>query len=113
MFAIPRDLIPINKNLWSFTFVTLTGASAIGVFIVFFLLVDHYKVWPNGEPLQYPGMNSILLYIGHSLTGGMFPFAFLSNSNSHVWLLAQNLWGVLLWLIISHVLYTKKIFFTL
>lgn len=105
--------IPINKNLWSFTFATITGAVAIFVFSLFYLLIDHFKVWPNGQPLHYPGMNSILLYIGHDFTGSMLPFAYVSKTNSHAWFLTQNITGVLLWLLISVYLAKKKYFLTL
>lgn len=92
---------------------TVTGASAMIVFSVFYLLIDHLRVWPKGQPFHYPGTNSILLYIGHGFTGEMLPFAYLSRSTSHAWLLTQNLTGVLLWVLISAHLYRKKIFFAL
>lgn len=109
----PTNWIPINKNLWSFTFVTATGSVAIAIFTGFYLLIDHFKVWPNGQPFHYPGMNSILLYIGHDFTGGMLPFTFIGDTQSHIWPLTQNIIGVTLWLLISIYLAKKNFFFTL
>jgi len=106
-------LIPINKNLWSFTFICATGSASIIVFTLFYLLIDHFKVWPNGHPFHYPGMNSILLYIGHDFTGGMMPFTFTYVNSSHAWPLTQNITGVILWLLISVYLAKNNYFLTL
>ena len=38
-----------------------------------YLLIDVYKFW-SGSPLYFPGMNSILLYIGHEMVDGMIPW---------------------------------------
>lgn len=105
--------VPINKNLWSFTFVCATGTASIIIFAIFYLLIDLLKIWPLGKPFHYPGMNSILLYIGHDFTGGMLPFAFVADCDSHVWPLTQNIIGVLLWLLISVYLAKKNFFLTL
>ena len=47
-------MIPLNKNLWSLSFVLVMGGSA------FFLLAGLYFVidvilWWNGAPFKYPG----------------------------------------------------------
>ena len=106
--------VPINKNLWSFTFITLTGSAAILMLMILYYLIDIIKIWPDGQPFHYPGMNSILLYIGHQLTGEMFPFKMnLGQNSSHIQPLISNLIGVSLWLIISIVLAQKQIFVTL
>jgi heparan-alpha-glucosaminide N-acetyltransferase len=88
--------MPINKNLWSISFVCVTGGGGLILLTLTYLMVDVYKVWSGmfppilllltrypsplmtnhyaGFPFRQMGMNSILLYVGHSLLGGYFPF---------------------------------------
>lgn len=57
------------------------------------------------------GMNSILVYVGHSLLGFYFPFSWeIRFQESHWELLLQNLWGTALWVLVSYLLYRKKLF---
>lgn len=111
LFAAP-GWVPINKNLWSFSFITLTGGSACLAISLLYYLVDVVGLWPDGQPFQYPGMNSILLYIGHSLTGDMIPWSFNCEDTSHACPLARSLVGTTLWFIISIVLAHKGFFLT-
>jgi len=69
-------------------------------------------VWPNGQPFHYPGMNAILLYVGHELTGSMIPWSFHTDQSSHVGPLVTNLLGATLWFAISVVLARKRVFLT-
>ena len=62
---------------------------------------------------QFPGMNSILLYCGHQIGWMITPFHWaLDRMDTHAVRLPEAMWGVALWLIISFVLYRKKIFIT-
>lgn len=57
------------------------------------------------------GMNSILVYIGHEVFENYFPFKWkMQDSQSHAEHLTQNLTATTLWVIISYLLYRKKIF---
>ncbi|XP_074601482.1 heparan-alpha-glucosaminide N-acetyltransferase [Brevipalpus obovatus] len=107
------SIIPICKNLWSFTFITSTGALGLIIFASFHWFIDIWGIWKQGKPLIYPGMNSIVLYVGHMVTAGYFPFYFGVDNTSHYQLLFRDLVGVNLWLIISFLMAKRKIFITL
>jgi hypothetical protein len=55
-------LIPINKNLWSPTFVLCMSSIAFLALALFYVTVDLLRVW-SGSPFVYPGMNSITVYV--------------------------------------------------
>lgn len=111
LFSIFVLQIPINKNLWSFSFVMLTGTIAMLVFVAFYYLIDWQKCWLIGWPFHYAGQNSILLYVGHEVVHDMLPFAFVTYNNPvHVWHLLSNLVGVTVWLVISSWLAKNNIF---
>jgi len=46
-------------------------------------------------------MNSIIVYVGSELLQGYFPFSWKEQSDSHLNMLAANLIGVSIWLLIS------------
>lgn len=113
--------IPVNKNLWSFSFITVTGCMATAIFSLFHLVIDirnYYCNWPEGWPLHYAGQNSILLYMGHEIAHDMLPFSFvvsgtLLSAGGHIGFLLRNLIGTTIWLLISVYLAKKQIFITL
>ncbi|XP_028976425.2 proto-oncogene tyrosine-protein kinase receptor Ret isoform X5 [Esox lucius] len=106
-----EGFIPVNKNLWSLSYITCMG------FFSFILLGGMYfimdvKGWWGGQPFIYPGMNSIFVYFGHSVLGPYFPFSWeMHFMESHWEMLFQNLWATTLWVLISYLLYRKKLFF--
>ena len=53
-FSLNAGPIPINKNLWSLSFILATGAMAFFLLTLLYLVVDVYKFW-GGAPLLYPG----------------------------------------------------------
>ncbi|KAM9847492.1 heparan-alpha-glucosaminide N-acetyltransferase [Aulostomus maculatus] len=102
--------IPVNKNLWSLSYVACMGCFSFLLLGAMYVVSD-IKGWWDGQPFIYPGMNSIFVYVGHSLLGFYFPFSWeLSHQESHWELLLQSLWGTTLWLIIAYLLYRKKFF---
>jgi len=111
-FSQNYGIIPINKNLWSVSFVMATASMAFILLTAMYLLIDVYRFW-SGSPLYFPGMNSILLYMGHEICSGMFPWSWKPLGNSHAELLAMNMWGCSLWIVTSYVLYQKKMFLAL
>jgi heparan-alpha-glucosaminide N-acetyltransferase len=57
------------------------------------------------------GMNSIFVYVGHSLLGSYFPFSWeMRFVDSHWEKLFQSLWATSLWVLIAFLLYRKKFF---
>ncbi|KAI4874299.1 hypothetical protein NFI96_023186 [Prochilodus magdalenae] len=102
--------IPVNKNLWSLSYVTSLSCFAFVVLLVFYYTVDVRRWW-SGAPFFYPGMNSILVYVGHEVFEDYFPFRWkMANSQSHAEHLTQNLLATSIWVLISYILYRKKIF---
>ncbi|XP_028314685.1 heparan-alpha-glucosaminide N-acetyltransferase isoform X2 [Gouania willdenowi] len=105
-----QGFIPINKNLWSLSFVTTLACFAFVLLALIYYIVD-VKKWWSGAPFFYPGMNSILVYVGHEVFENYFPFHWrMKNSQSHAEHLTQNLVATSCWVLISYVLYRKKIF---
>ncbi|XP_075216758.1 heparan-alpha-glucosaminide N-acetyltransferase [Lycorma delicatula] len=105
--------IPINKNLWSISFVMITSGLGYIVLSLLYFSIDHCKCW-NGAPLIYPGMNSVLLFIGHTVTYQMFPWHWsISVMNTHIILMLEAVWGTALWIYIAYWLYTCQFFLKL
>ena len=101
-------LIPINKNLWSLSFVTVMAGTGYILLAVLYYIMDVKKVW-SGTPFVYPGMNSILVYAGSETLGNWFPFSWRA-SQIHLHLLAQNFTGTALWVVIAYYLFTIEFF---
>jgi heparan-alpha-glucosaminide N-acetyltransferase len=66
-------LIPINKNLWSLTFVTTLACFAFFVMIILYLIIDVKKIW-EGYPFRSMGKNSIVVYFASEMLSNAFPF---------------------------------------
>jgi predicted acyltransferase len=106
---------PVNKELWTSSFVLVTvGWSAI-LLAVFFVLVDLL----NGERLAYPfviiGANSIIIYLASSLVNWDFIsrslFGGVINASSTQWQPLVGVFALLaVQLILLHWMYKRKIF---
>ncbi len=105
------SLIPINKNLWSLTFVLTLASLGFIVLTILYLLVD-VRQWFTGAPFLWLGMNSIAIYICHDRFEYLFPVQFQVN-NTHAEQLAVHLYGAFFWSIFAGFLYYKKIFIAL
>lgn len=102
--------IPVNKNLWSTTFVTSLSCMAFFIFPVMYYVID-VKKWWTGVPLYYVGMNSILLYVGHEVFQDFIPFSWGAGATStHGELLAMNMLGTTYWVIIAYYCYKINFF---
>ncbi|KAK2722672.1 hypothetical protein QYM36_003004 [Artemia franciscana] len=55
-------IIPVNKNLWSISYVLVTTCFALIILSVFYLLIDVYNIW-NGAPLVFPGKHVLQHYM--------------------------------------------------
>ncbi|KAJ8360022.1 hypothetical protein SKAU_G00165470 [Synaphobranchus kaupii] len=105
-----QGFIPVNKNLWSLSYVTCMGSSSFLLLALMYILID-IKGWWAGQPFIFPGMNSIFVYVGHSLLGAYFPFSWeMKFTGDHWEALFQSLWGTSLWLCIAYQLYRKSFF---
>ncbi|KAL0964236.1 hypothetical protein UPYG_G00321180 [Umbra pygmaea] len=105
-----EGFIPVNKNLWSLSYITCMGFFSFVLLGVMYVIVD-VKGWWGGQPFIYPGMNSIFVYVGHSLLAFYFPFSWeMRFMESHWEKLFQSLWATSLWVLISFLLYRKKFF---
>ncbi|XP_029179272.2 heparan-alpha-glucosaminide N-acetyltransferase-like [Acropora millepora] len=102
--------IPLNKNLWSVSFIFATGGMAFMLLTFCYLLVDVLGWW-SGAPFVFPGMNSILVYVGSEILSKYFPFSWKVNGHvQHGELLAMNITGTTVWILISYYLYYIKFF---
>lgn len=101
--------IPINKNLWSLSFVLILAGLAFVILTILYLLVDVSKSF-TGEPFLWLGMNSIIIYVGHEACGRAFPVQFQVEQNTHAQLIAMHLYGVIFWTIVAGLMYRQKFF---
>ena len=108
-FQKEGGVVPVNKNLWSLSYVLVTASFAFILFLFFYCVVDWASAW-NGNPFRYAGLNSILLYVGHELTNGVFPFGWHPVGVDHGSHLLMNLWATSLWGMIAYVCHLKKIY---
>lgn len=106
-FSINDGWIPINKNLWSLSFIFVMASIGLFSLSLFLIFIDVLK-WYSGTPFLYMGRNSITVYIGHIIFGNYFPnFNF---GSSHLALLSNSLHWVCVWLIVSTVMNYYKIY---
>jgi predicted acyltransferase len=106
---------PINKNLWSSSFVCFAGGLSVVLFAVFYYITDvqNYTRW--AFPFRIIGLNSITVYlasillnisfIAHALFGGitnLFPAAWNE-------MLTGFFYAFTCWLLL-YFLYRQKIF---
>ncbi|GHU94065.1 DUF5009 domain-containing protein [Bacteroidia bacterium] len=108
-------IFPINKNLWSSSFVCFAGGLSLALFALFYYLVDVKNFTRWTFPFRVIGLNSITIYIAsmlinisfiaHSLFGGIisvFPAAWAT-------LLAGLFYTATCWLLL-YFLYRQKLF---
>ncbi|UJR08688.1 hypothetical protein I4U23_012946 [Adineta vaga] len=101
--------IPINKNLWSLSFILVLAGLAFIILTILYILVDVCN-WFTGEPFLWLGMNSIVVYVGHEVCSKMFPIQFQVEETRHWQLMIMHLYGVLFWTIVAGVMYRRKTF---
>lgn len=104
-------IMPLNKNLWSVSFIMVTACFGYFLLGILYILVDVLQWW-NGTPFLFAGMNPLILYLCHDIFYRFFPVNFQVDP-LHWKLLLKAIWDVLIWLTLSFVLYCKKIFVAL
>lgn len=101
-------VIPVSKKMMSLSFVLTVSCFAFLLFTILHFFVDYKQYW-SGAPFIYAGLNPVTLYIGHTITMGLFPWAWKLLDPTHWSVLAMNLWTTTLWSIIAYWLYWKDI----
>lgn len=108
-------VFPLNKKLWTSSFVLVVGAYSVAFFALFYFIIDvlGWKKW--AMPLKVVGLNSITIYLAQRIVsfGGINNFFFKGFSN----LFPEPVGRVILaatyvlvcWLFL-YFLYKKKIF---
>jgi predicted acyltransferase len=83
-------VFPINKNMWTGSFVLYAGGWSMMLFAVFYFIIDvaGFKKW--SMPLVWIGCNSILIYMAaHGLVNfsstSEFIFGGLYNKTAEEW----------------------------
>ena len=96
-------LIPVNKNLWSLSFICTLSCFAFFLLSSLYMLIDVLHVW-DGAPFRAMGQNSIMIYFLSEGLGGMWPFAWRwNNNNTHLTALTQNVGSVcVFWFIAAY-----------
>eukprot|EP01062_Namystynia_karyoxenos_P030434 TRINITY_DN22738_c0_g1_i1.p1 TRINITY_DN22738_c0_g1~~TRINITY_DN22738_c0_g1_i1.p1 ORF type:complete len:766 (+),score=255.14 TRINITY_DN22738_c0_g1_i1:116-2299(+) len=66
--------VPVNKNLWSTSFIGVMAGSGT-IVLTFLLWVVDWGKWWSGKPFLFVGMNSILYYCMHEILENYPPLA--------------------------------------
>ncbi|XP_011685533.1 PREDICTED: heparan-alpha-glucosaminide N-acetyltransferase [Wasmannia auropunctata] len=107
------NTIPVNKNLWSLSFVFVSTSFALAFLSGCYLLIDVTQVW-RGGPFRIPGMNALVLYVGHNMCYQIFPFHWrIGAMDSRILCLIESIWVVILWAIIAYIMHRKRTYITL
>ena len=106
---------PINKNMWSSSFVLYTGGLSLILLSLFYYIIDvkDYKSWAFF--FKVIGMNSILIYISGRFINWQYTtngfFKWLSQITGDPFnVVVMALCTVLIKWLFLYVLYRKKIF---
>lgn len=108
-FSKEEGAIPINKNMWTTSFILLTAGLGLVGLSFCYCTIDVAKLW-TGAPFLYMGMNSIMIYVGHGILEGYMPFSYMLTNQNHAAKLQMNVFGVLSWILIAFYCYKIKFF---
>lgn len=117
--SIWNTVFPINKNMWTSSFVLYAGGWSLILLALFYYVIDvlGFKRW--SMPLAWLGCNSILIYMAahgiidfkssaYFIFGGLLHFISSPYHDAFIWSGVAVIQFVLLWY-----LYKKKIFLKL
>lgn len=108
---------PINKNLWTSSFVFLTGGLSLLFLSLFYLVTDIWKIRGWSFIFVIIGLNPITIYLAQS---GMIDFwstaqYFFGGLIGKLPEVSQGFWNAVVYFLVSwlflYFLYRKKIFF--
>jgi len=108
-------VFPINKNLWTSSFVCFVGGLSLLLFALFYLVIDVWKVEKWSRFFVVIGMNSITIYLAPRIIDfnkpAQFFFASLIGLFPKEWsgVLNATAYLVIVWAFL-YFLYRKKIF---
>ncbi|KAJ4456460.1 putative Heparan-alpha-glucosaminide N-acetyltransferase [Paratrimastix pyriformis] len=108
-FSRDGGVIPLNKNLWSLSFILVMGGTGYLCLALMYVLIDVLHIY-NGAPSIYIGLNSITIYCCHELFANYFPLSWAQGAPTHSSLLVMHLFGVSVWHLVAYIMYRKKIF---
>jgi predicted acyltransferase len=97
--------LPLNKNLWTSSFVLLTGGLSLALLGLFYLLIDVWRLKPLFFFFTVIGMNSITIY----LLEGCCPPIFEESAADYQRVLMTTAVITVEWLLLFF-LYRKKVF---
>ncbi|OQV24758.1 Heparan-alpha-glucosaminide N-acetyltransferase [Hypsibius exemplaris] len=100
--------IPVNKNMWSLSYILTSASTGLLILAALYVLIDVLDLW-TGTPFFYPSVNSIVIYVGSEVLSGLFPFSWQMPQN-HAAQLFMSLWTTFIWWLISFLLYRRKVF---
>jgi predicted acyltransferase len=106
---------PINKNLWSSSFVCFVGGLSLLLFSIFYLIIDvwHFKKWTLFFVVI--GMNPITIYLTERIvnfrSANKFFFGGISDLLPETWApLIEGIGITAIAWVFLYILYKKKIF---
>lgn len=109
------QVFPVNKTLWSSSFVCVTAAISMLFFALFYYAVDIRGLKKAAFPLRVIGMNAITVYVLQAV----FPIRWRITGLLHrvLWHLPEAgrdavVWSVyiLVWWLLLYILYRRKVF---
>jgi len=103
--------IPINKNLWSPSFVFVLAGWGFLKLSFHYICVDILRLW-SGAPFRYVGTNSIIVYATSEVFQGYAPLSwhYTENWTNHSEALVSNIVGVMTMICLARYLYLRGIF---
>lgn len=89
-------------------------ASGLAYLIIAFLYfwIEMCQFW-TGELLFWPGLNPMYIMIGATLTRRVWPFGWYTWTYNSTKFFKMNVWGTMMWLLISMYLYEASEFYYL
>ena len=109
-FSQDDGWVPVNKNLWSLSFVLALASISFICLTIFYFLIDILDLY-SGTPFLYLGRNSITIYICHLIFINYFPF--FRVKSTHAYLLGSNLYGVSIWCIVAALMDHYRVYINL
>ena len=104
--------IPINKNLWSLSYILAQAGTGMLMLCLCYVLVDILHVW-SGAPFIFLGMNSIATYCLHEFLASRFPLALPPDDPdalTHGYMLKTELIALALIIVVAYAMHRNKIY---
>lgn len=81
---ILHPLFPINKQLWTSTYVLFTSGAALILFGICYGVLDVLKMKKWSIPFVILGMNAITVYVGSGILVRLLGLVKISEGNNHI-----------------------------